>query len=58
MSDIMAKPIGDTPVLYGKEAEDFLNHVLDPPTEKQKELSKKMKEQRIVYFWDEHPKKD
>ena len=55
MSDIMAKPIGDTPVLYGKEAEDFLNHMLDPPTEKQKELSKKMKEQRIVYFWDEPP---
>lgn len=49
----MAKPIGDTPVLYGDEATEFLNHMLDPPTEKQKELARKMKEQRIVYFWDE-----
>ena len=23
--DSMATPIGDTPILYGKEAEDFLN---------------------------------
>ena len=51
----MAKPIGDTPELYGDEATEFLNHMLDPPTEKQKELAKKMKEQRIVYFWDEPP---
>ena len=51
----MAKPIGDTPELYGDEATEFLNHMLDSPTEKQKELAKKMKEQRIVYFWDEPP---
>ena len=46
----MAKPIGDTPELEGDEATEFLNHMLDPPTEKQKELSKKMKEQRFVPF--------
>lgn len=46
----MAKPIGDTPVLEGDEATEFLNHMLDPPTKKQKELSKKMKEQRFVPF--------
>ena len=46
----MATPIGETPVLEGKEAEDFLNHMLDPPTKKQKELSKKIKEQRFVPF--------
>ena len=55
---IVAEPIGDTPELVGKEAEDFLNHMLDPPTEKQKELSKAMKSQRIVYFWDKPPKKE
>lgn len=46
----MAKPIGDTPILEGDEAAEFLNHMLDPPTEKQKELSRKMKEQRFVPF--------
>lgn len=46
----MARPIGDTPELYGDEAMEFLNHMLDPPTEKQKELSRKMKEQRFVPF--------
>lgn len=46
----MAKPIGDTPELYDDEATEFLNHMLDPPTEKQKELSRKMKEQRFVPF--------
>lgn len=46
----MAKPIGDTPELEGKEASEFLNHMLDPQTKKQKELSKKIKEQRFVPF--------
>lgn len=46
----MATPIGDTPVLYGKVASDFLNRMLDPPTEKEKELSKKIEEQRFVPF--------
>ena len=46
----MSGPIGDTPVLYGEEATEFLNHMLDPPTEKQKELSRKMEEQRFVPF--------
>lgn len=49
----MAEPIGDTPILEGDEATDFLNHMLDPPSEKHKELSKKMNSQRIIYFWDE-----
>ena len=48
--DIMAKPIGNTPVLEGKEAAEFINKMFEPPTEKQKELSKKIKEQRFVPF--------
>ena len=28
----MAKPIGDTPTLYGKEASDFLNRMVEPLT--------------------------
>ena len=47
---IMASPIGNTPVLYGDEAAEFLNHMFDPPTEKQKEFSRKVKEQRFVPF--------
>ena len=46
----MATPIGETPILQGKAATDFLNHILDPPSKKQKELSKKMEEQRFVPF--------
>lgn len=46
----MATPIGETPILYGKAATDFLNHILDSPSKKQKELSKKMEEQRFVPF--------
>lgn len=57
IGDNMARPIGDTPVLYGDEATEFLNHLLDPPSEIQKEVSRRMKSQRIVYFWDEPPKK-
>lgn len=34
----MAKPIGDTPELEGKEASEFLNHMLDPPTKKTKRI--------------------
>ena len=30
----MAKPIGDTPTLYGKETSDFLNRMVEPLTEK------------------------
>lgn len=52
----MARPIGDTPVLEGDEATEFLNHMLDLPTEKQKRLKKEMNSQRIVYLWDIPPK--
>ncbi len=33
----MAIPIGDTPILYGKEAIDFLNNLDKPLTKKRKE---------------------
>ncbi len=46
----MVKPIGDTPLLYGKEASDFLNKMNEEPTKEQKELSKKIKSQRIALF--------
>lgn len=46
----MARPIGDTPELHGKEAEDFLNSLDEPLTKKDKELIKRMKSQRIVRF--------
>ena len=52
----MATPIGNTPELHGKEAEDFLNHMLDPPTEKQKRMAEEMKSQRFVPLWAESPR--
>lgn len=46
----MATPIGDTPVLYGKYATDFLNSLNKPLTKKEKELQKKRRKQRFVSF--------
>ena len=54
----MATPIGDTPILEGKAAEDFLNGLDKPLTEKEKELFKEINSQRRVYLWDEGPKKE
>lgn len=51
----MATPIGDTPILYGDDATEFLNHMLDPPSEIQKRMVEEMKSQRIVYLWDKPP---
>ncbi|MDO5832233.1 hypothetical protein [Methanobrevibacter sp.] len=53
----MARPIGDTPILEGKEAEDFINGLGKPLTKKEKELIKEINSQRRVYFWDK-PSKD
>ncbi|MBQ9161454.1 MAG: hypothetical protein IJ672_04620 [Methanobrevibacter sp.] len=44
----MATPIGDTPILYGKEAEDFLNSLEKPLSKRKKQIFKEMKEQRHV----------
>ena len=37
----MAKPIGNTPTLYGEEASEFLNKMMEPLTEKDKEFKKR-----------------
>ena len=39
----MAKPIGETPTLYEKDAVVVLKRMKEPPTEKQKELAQKIK---------------
>ena len=46
----MAKPIGTTPVLKGEDAIRILKKMNEPPTEKEKELVKKIKSQRMVLF--------
>jgi len=49
----MARPIGATPALEGKEARDFLKRMEEPPTEKEKRFKKKLEEaakERIVPF--------
>ena len=46
----MANPIGDTPTLYGKEAEDFLNKLFEPLSEKDIEFKKRYDASRKVPF--------
>lgn len=46
----MAKPIGETPTLYGKEADDFIKKMNEPQTNEDKEFRKKCESQRIVLF--------
>ncbi len=46
----MAKPIGETPTLYGKEARDFLRKMKEPPSREDREFRKKCESQRIVLF--------
>ena len=54
----MAKPIGPTPELEGKDAIEFLKKMYEPPSEKDKELVEKIKSQRIVLFWMSNDFKD
>lgn len=46
----MATPIGDTPILYGEDATNFLNSLCTPLSENEKKMLKEMKEQRFVPF--------
>jgi hypothetical protein len=38
----MAKPIGETPTLRGKDARNFLKRMEEPPTKKDKEFRKEL----------------
>ena len=46
----MAKPIGETPTLYEKDAVVVIKRMKARPTENQKELAQKIKNQRKVPF--------
>ena len=49
----MARPIGITPTLYGKDGIEFLKRMEQGPTEKDKEYNKKLAEsakKRRVHF--------
>jgi len=46
----MATPIGETPILYGDDAVDFLNSIGKPLTKRKKEIIKRMKNQRVAYW--------
>ena len=46
----MAKPIGETPTLYGKNATEFLNSLNKPFTKKDKEFKKRFDTVRKVSF--------
>lgn len=47
---VMSKPIESTPILYGKDAVDFLNGLCKPLTEKQKKIIKRRQNHQIVYW--------
>ena len=40
----MAKPIAPTPILYGKDAEQFLDRIIEPPSEEEKKFIKELVE--------------
>ena len=46
----MARPIGDTPTLYGEDAAKFLNKMNKPLTIKDKEFKKRFDAVRKVSF--------
>ena len=46
----MAKPIGKTPVIEGEDAIAILKKMQEPPTKKDKEFAKKIRNQRTVLF--------
>lgn len=46
----MAKPIGETPTLYGREASEFINKMNEPLSEKDKEFKKRFDNTRKVSF--------
>ena len=46
----MAKPIGKTTVFEGKDAIAVLKNMQQPPTEKDREFAKKIRNQRTVLF--------
>ena len=52
----MATPMEDSLILYGKEAEDFLNGLDRPLSKKEKRLFNEINSQRRVYLWDDSPK--
>lgn len=46
----MAKPIGVTPILEGRDAAEVINRMYEPPTEKEKEYKKRIDNARGVPF--------
>lgn len=46
----MVQLIEPTPTLYGKDAIEFLKRMNEPPTKKDKEYAKKIRNQRFVKF--------
>ncbi|MBQ6219726.1 MAG: hypothetical protein IJJ47_08345 [Methanosphaera sp.] len=46
----MAKPIGKTPDFEGEDAIFVLKKMSQPPTKKDKEFAKKIRNQRTVLF--------
>ena len=48
--DLMAKPIGKTPVFEGEDALIVLKEMQETPTKEDNEFAKEIRNQRIVLF--------
>lgn len=54
----MARPIKETPILYGEDARRFLERMKNPPKETKEERERRLEHYRIVKQWFENGKNE
>lgn len=54
----MARPIKETPILYGEDARRFLERMKNPPKETKEERERRLAHYRAVMQWFENGKKE
>lgn len=54
----MARPIKETPILYGEDARKFLERMKNPPKETKEERECRLEHYRIVMQWFENGKNE
>lgn len=54
----MARPIKETPILFGDDAQRFEERMKNPPKETEEERQRRIKNYREVLSWFDNDKKD
>lgn len=54
----MARPIKETPILYGEDARRFWERMKNPPKETKEERERRLAHYRTVMQWFENGKKE